>query len=158
MVDLTFKLWGDHNYRSQRNRLLITRAASQWRRMIKRIIGPEHKIKSPGNEHWLTLDTIAQVELTSEEMGIQIESGLLPNTESGWDWEAAQPGPRRCVFSLNGHRITHVHLEFQEYQSTRTQEFVLRWSSNGGRSSGGPARGTLRAVISCVSTRISESQ
>ena len=68
--------------------------------MIKRIIGPEHKIKSAGNEHWLTLDTIAQVELTSEEMAHPIESGLLPNSESGW--EAAPQ------------RITHVHLEFQE--------------------------------------------
>jgi hypothetical protein len=27
-----------------------------------------------------------------------------------------------------------VHLEFHEYQSARTQEFVLRWSSDGGRS------------------------
>ena len=62
--------------------------------MIKRIIGPEHKIK------WLTVDTIAQVELTSEEMAHPIESGLLPNSESGW--EAAPQ------------RITHVHLEFQE--------------------------------------------
>jgi hypothetical protein len=101
--------------------------------MIKRIIGPEHKTKSEDNEHWPTLDTIAQVEATSEEMAHPIESGLLPNSESGW--EAAQPGPQTvCLLFERPQRIKHVHLEFQEYQSARTQEFVLRWSSSGGRS------------------------
>ena len=101
--------------------------------MIKRIIGSDHKTESQDNEHWLTLDTIAQVEVTSEEMAHPIESGLSPNSESGW--EAAQPGPQtvRLLFE-RPQRIKRVHLEFHEYQSARTQEFVLRWSSNGGRS------------------------
>ena len=101
--------------------------------MIKRIIGSDHKTESEDNEHWLTLDTIAQVEVTSEEMAHPIESGLSPNSESGW--EAAQPGPQtvRLLFE-RPQRIKRVHLEFHEYQSARTQEFVLRWSSNGGRS------------------------
>ena len=66
-------------------------------------------------------------------MAHPIESGLLPNGKSGW--EAAQPGPQtvRLLFE-RPQRIKHVHLEFQEYQSARTQEFVLRWSSSGGRS------------------------
>ena len=36
--------------------------------MIKRIIGPEHRNLSGANEHWLNLDTIAHVEVTSEDM------------------------------------------------------------------------------------------
>jgi hypothetical protein len=31
-------------------------------------------------------------------------------------------------------RIERLHLEFHEDQLERTQEFVLRWSSNGGQS------------------------
>ena len=101
--------------------------------MIKRIISPEHKNISEHHEHWLNLDTIAQVEVTSEEMAHPIESGLLPDSESGW--EAAQPGPQtvRLLFE-QPQRIKRVHLEFHEYQAARTQEFVLCWSSDGGRS------------------------
>jgi hypothetical protein len=88
---------------------------------------------SEHNEHWLNLDTIAQVEVTSEETAHPIESGLFPNREPGW--EAAQPGPQtvRLLFE-RPLRIKHLHLEFREDNSARTQEFALRWSSNGGRS------------------------
>src|SRR5262249_1125546 len=84
-------------------------------------------------EHWLNLDVIAQVEVTSEEMAHPIESGLLPNSESGW--EAAEPGPQtvRLIFE-QPQRIQRVHLEFHESKAARTQEFVLRWSSDSGRS------------------------
>jgi len=68
--------------------------------MIKRIIGPEHKNMSEHNEHWLNLDTIAQVEVTSEETAHPIESGLLPNREPGW--RPRSQDSRQCVFSLNG--------------------------------------------------------
>ena len=63
--------------------------------MIKRIIGPEHKNMSKHNEHWLNLDTIAQVEVTSEETAHPIESGLLPNREPGW--RPRSQDPRQCV-------------------------------------------------------------
>jgi hypothetical protein len=99
--------------------------------MLKRIIGQE--TQSPANQHWLNLDALAQVEVSSEDAAHPIESGLLPGSGSGW--RAAQPGPQtvRLVFD-QPQRINHMHLEFHEDELERTQQFVLRWSSNGGQS------------------------
>jgi len=99
--------------------------------MLKRIIGQE--TQSPANQHWLNLVTLAQVEVTSEDVAHPIESGLMPGSGSGW--RAAQPGPQtvRLVFD-QPQRINRMHLEFQEDELKRTQQFVLRWSSNGGQS------------------------
>lgn len=101
--------------------------------MIKRIIGPDTRDSSSAGEQWLNLDTLAQVEVTSEDAAHPVESGLLPKRESGW--RAAQAGPQtlRLVFD-RPQRIKHLHLEFHEHESGRTQQFVLRWSSDGGRS------------------------
>jgi hypothetical protein len=101
--------------------------------MLKRIIGQETQGVSPANQHWLTVDTLAQVEVTSEDPAHPIESGLLPGVESGW--RAARPGPQtvRLVFD-QPQRIKSLHLQFHEDELERTQQFVLRWSSNGGQS------------------------
>jgi hypothetical protein len=101
--------------------------------MLKRIIGQDTPGISPASQHWLNLDALAQVEVTSEDAAHPIESGLLPGTASGW--RAGQPGPQtvRLVFD-QPQRIERLHLEFHEDQLERTQEFVLRWSSNGGQS------------------------
>jgi hypothetical protein len=50
-------------------------------------------------------------------------------------WRAAIPGTQtiRLVFE-HPQRLTRISLVFEEEQTTRTQEFVLRWSSDGGRS------------------------
>lgn len=101
--------------------------------MLKRIIGQDTQDVAPAHQHWLNLDALAQVEVTSEDAAHPIESGLLPGTESGW--RAAQAGPQtvRLVFD-QPQRIKRVHLEFHEDELERTQQFVLRWSSNGGQS------------------------
>ena len=82
---------------------------------------------------WLNMDALAQVEVTSEDAAHPIESGLLPGTESGW--RAAQPGPQtvRLVFD-QPLTIKRLHLEFYEDEVERTQQYVLRWSSDGGQS------------------------
>ena len=101
--------------------------------MIKRIIGQDTRDVLPANQHWLNLDALAQVEVTSEDPEHPIESGLLLESESGW--RAAQPGSQtvRLVFD-QPQKITRLHLEFHEDELERTQQFMLRWSSNGGRS------------------------
>ena len=101
--------------------------------MLKRIIGQDTRDAAPAQGPWLNVDTLAQVEVTSEDAGHPIESGLLPGTESGW--RAAGPGPQtvRLVFD-QPQRIKLLHLEFHEQELERTQQFVLRWSSNGGQS------------------------
>jgi hypothetical protein len=105
----------------------------QERTMNKRIIGREAKNASPLENEWLALEDLAQVEVTSEDPTHPIELGLLQNRESGW--RAAGPGPQivRLVFD-QPQRIKHVHLEFREHELARTQQFLLRWSSDGGRS------------------------
>ena len=101
--------------------------------MLKRIIGQETQDVAPASQRWLNLDALAQVEVTSEDAAHPIESGLLPGAATGW--RAGQPGSQtvRLVFD-QPQRIERLHLEFHEDQLERTQEFVLRWSSNGGQS------------------------
>jgi hypothetical protein len=82
---------------------------------------------------WLDLEHLAQVEITSEDVGYPIESALIPGT--GMGWRAAQPGEQtiRLLFDAPM-RLKRVHLVFHEGEQERTQEFVLRWSSDGGQS------------------------
>ena len=101
--------------------------------MRKRIINQGTQHVSLANQQWLNLETLAQVEVTSEDATHPIESGLIPGAESGW--RAAQPGQQtvRLIFD-QPQTIKRMHLVFQENEQERTQQFVLRWSSNGGQS------------------------
>lgn len=85
------------------------------------------------NEQWLKLDDVARLEVTSKDVAHPVESALLPGSGSGW--RAAQAGPQTVRLVLNPpQNIGRVHLEFQEHELARTQEFSLRWSSDGGLS------------------------
>ena len=101
--------------------------------MFKRIIGQDTRDASLGNQDWLNVDALAQVEVTSEDPAHPIESGLLPGSDAGW--RAAQPGPQivRLVFN-QPQKIRRMYVVFHEHELERTQQFVLRWSSDGGQS------------------------
>ena len=73
------------------------------------------------------------VETTSEDPGHPVESALLPQGGSGW--RAAEPGKQtiRLLFTPP-QQLRRVWLEFAESTIERTQEYVLRWSSDGGQS------------------------
>ena len=98
--------------------------------MIKRIIGQDIQNLPTQNQDWLNLDVLAQVEVTSEDAAHPIESSLIPGNDVGW--RAAESGPQivRLVFD-QPQRIRRIQLKFHEDEFERTQEFVLRWSSNG---------------------------
>ena len=101
--------------------------------MRKRIVGqgpPEVSVAEPD---WLDLEPLAQVEVTSEEVGFSIEAALIPGRGPGW--RAAQPGEQtiRLLFD-EPLQLGRVHLVFQEDERERTQEFVLRWSPDGGQT------------------------
>jgi hypothetical protein len=82
---------------------------------------------------WLDLGQIAQVELTSEDPAHPIEAALGSGAGSGW--RAAGPGPQVIrLFFDRPQQLRRIHLVFQEDVQPRTQEFVLRWSPDGGRS------------------------
>ncbi|HET8670854.1 MAG TPA: hypothetical protein VFM05_09595 [Candidatus Saccharimonadales bacterium] len=101
--------------------------------MLKRILDQNTQNSSLSIQHWLDAEALAQVEVTSEDPAYPIESGLLPR--SGPGWRAAQPGPQivRLVFD-SPQLIKRLHLEFDETELNRTQQFVLRWSSDRGNS------------------------
>jgi len=101
--------------------------------MRKRIIDQGVAGVSAESENWLDLEGLAQAEVSSEDAAHPIESALIPNAGSGW--RAAQPGKQtvRLVFD-KPQKIRSICLVFQEDAQERTQEFVLRWSSDSGQS------------------------
>ena len=79
------------------------------------------------------------MEVTSEDPRFPIESAL--GTTDGPGWRAAQGGEQeiRIIFDkpVSVHRM---ELRFHEADCERTQEFIVRWSSE----SGGPATEIVR--------------
>jgi hypothetical protein len=101
--------------------------------MRKRLITTKPQDAPSPNEHWPDLDSAAVVEVTSEENGYPVESALVSGETQGWC--AADSGPQtiRLVFDVP-QRIRRIWLVFEETEAERTQEFVLRWFSDGGHS------------------------
>jgi len=101
--------------------------------MRKRIIGSNPSSPSEVGADWLPLEQIASVEVTSEESSQPIEGALLPGAKTGW--RAALPGEQtvRLIFD-SPQLLRHIRLVFIEGEVVRSQEFVLRWSSDGGRT------------------------
>lgn len=101
--------------------------------MRKRLIGHGPGAVAAAEPGWLDLENLAQVEVTSEVVDHPIESALIPGTGSGW--RAAQPGEQtvRLLFD-EPLKLKRIHLVFHEGGPERTQEFVLRWSPDGGQS------------------------
>jgi hypothetical protein len=100
--------------------------------MRKRLV----KVGTPdreSDETWVDLERVAQAEVTSEDVAYPIEDALLSGRETGW--RAAEPGEQtiRLIFD-QPRRLRRIWLRFVEATAERTQEFVLRWSSDEGRS------------------------
>ena len=101
--------------------------------MRKRLITARTPESVPsGDEGWLDLQRTAVVEVTSEDKDFPVESALFGETQG---WRAANPGTQtiRLVFD-RPQGLKHISLVFEENEITRTQEFLLRWSSGGGSS------------------------
>ncbi|HEU4647625.1 MAG TPA: hypothetical protein VFS33_01100 [Gemmatimonadales bacterium] len=82
---------------------------------------------------WLALEPLVRVELTSEDPAHPIEGALLPGSEGGW--RASEPGTQRIRLLFHQPQsIRRILLRFVEADRSRTQEFLLRWSPDGGRS------------------------
>lgn len=101
--------------------------------MQKRIITPVQQGAQSPEGDWLNVEGLAEVDISSEDAAHPIESALLPGRTSGW--LAAGPGPQtiRLRFA-NPQRLRRIWLHFVEPHSERTQEYVLRWSPDGGQS------------------------
>jgi hypothetical protein len=101
--------------------------------MRKRLVTPIPQDAPSRDEGWLDLDAVAVVEVTSEEKEYPVESALVLGEMRGW--RAADSGTQtiRLIFD-EPQRLTRISLVFGETETKRTQEFVLRWSPDGGRS------------------------
>ncbi len=101
--------------------------------MRKRIINPVQEQNIYSDQDWLDLEKLTDVEVTSEEDSHPIEFALLPGKASGW--RASAPGKQmiRLLFD-NPQRLQWIRLNFEESEIERTQEYVLRWSPDGGQS------------------------
>ena len=101
--------------------------------MRKRIIDQVPQDVVAVDQGWLDLQSMAQVELTSEDAANPIEAALVPG--AGLGWQAAQAGEQtiRLLFD-ESRRVRRIQLLFHEDQQARTQEFVLRWSPDAGQS------------------------
>ena len=101
--------------------------------MRKRLITLSPQDAAAHDEGWLDLDRLAVVEVTSEDKDYPVESALAAGGTRGW--RAADSGTQtiRLIFD-HPQRLTRIALVFEENETERTQEFVLRWSPDSGRS------------------------
>jgi hypothetical protein len=99
----------------------------------KIIAADKQRTPTPHDENWLNLESLADVEITSEDAAHPIESALLRLSSSGW--RAAAPGKQtiRLLFA-EPQPLRRIALSFVEPVTERTQEYVLRWSPDGGQS------------------------
>jgi len=80
-------------------------------------------------DHRPDLRTTFRVEVTAEETDYPIEAALMLGEPKGW--RAARPGTHmiRLIFD-RPQTLKRITLVFEEKETSRTQEFVLRWSSD----------------------------
>lgn len=99
--------------------------------MRKRLI--KHKESDSPDPDWLNVEGLAEVEVTSEDAAHPIEEALLPRRMSGW--RAAEPGKQTIRFLFHHpHPLRRIWMHFLEPGTKRTQEYVLRWSPDNGKS------------------------
>jgi len=89
-------------------------------------------------DHRIDVSTAALVEVTSEDSDYPIEDALIPGESNGW--RASEPGTQtiRLIFD-RPQKLKRISLVFEEKETSRTQEFVLRWSPN--------LEGALREIV-----------
>ena len=100
--------------------------------MQKRVI-PRPRPEPPAPADWLKLESLAEVELTSEDAAHPIEGAVASGVAGGW--RSAEPGTQTIRLRFHSpQRLRRIWLRFEEANAERTQEFALRWSPDGGRT------------------------
>jgi hypothetical protein len=106
--------------------------------MRKRLITPTAEPIRARGEGWLDVERAAALEVTSEDKAFPVESAFVSGDSQGW--RAAAPGSQtiRLLFD-HPQRLRCISLIFEEDETGRTQEFVLRWSSE--------SEGSLKEIV-----------
>ena len=96
--------------------------------MRKSIIGQAAVAIPPqADDNWLDVQSIASVEVTSEDPEFPVESVF--NFGKGPGWRASAGGPQTIRLKFDEpRRVRRIWLRFVETEKERTQEFTLRWS------------------------------
>ena len=99
--------------------------------MRKRLATPTAEPIWARGEGWLDIERAAVVEVTSEDKEFPVESAFASGDVRGR--RAAAPGSQtiRLIFD-HPQGLRRISLIFEAGETQRTQEFVLRWSSDGG--------------------------
>jgi hypothetical protein len=102
--------------------------------MRKNVIIQEQGGVASEDRNWLDIEDQTRVELSSEDAAHPIESALKPDT-AGMGWRASEPGVQTIRLHFDQPlAVRCVHLAFREQEQARTQEFLLRWSADNGRT------------------------
>src|SRR5260370_19123177 len=101
--------------------------------MRKRLIAPISTGVPAVSTGWRGLDLADVVEVTSEEKEYPVESALIAGETRGW--RAAESGTQTIRLAFDQPQsLRRIALVFEENETGRTQEFVMGWSADGGRS------------------------
>jgi hypothetical protein len=101
--------------------------------MRKRLITPTQETVRSRSEGWLDVEQAVTVEITSEDKDYPVESAFASGDAQGWRSAEAGRQTIRLVFD-QPQRLKRISVVFEEKEIARTQEFVLRWSADGGNS------------------------
>jgi hypothetical protein len=96
--------------------------------MRKRLITPTQGAVRSRGEGWLEVERAAIVEITSEDKNFPVESAFASGETQGWRAAMAGTQTIRLIFD-QPQRLKKISFVFEEKETARTQEFVLRWSS-----------------------------
>jgi hypothetical protein len=100
--------------------------------MRKTIVGAEDAVKTAVGGAWLDLETIARVEISSEDAASPIEQALGAAATTGW--RAAGTGPQvvRIYFDAP-QKVRRIQVHVIERVAERSQEFAIFAEMEGGR-------------------------
>jgi hypothetical protein len=103
------------------------------RYMMRKRMNPQMHEGTASECDWLNVEELADVEITSEDPAYPVESALVAGLTSGW--RAAEPGDQTIRLLFNHpQQLKRIWINFVELEAERTQEYVLRWSSDNGQS------------------------
>jgi hypothetical protein len=100
---------------------------------MRKTITPSSSAETETEQGWLDLAKLAHVELSSEDPANPIEDALQARSGSGW--RAADPGEQfiRLLFD-DPITVRKIQLRIDEQERPRSQEFVLRYSQDQGKT------------------------
>jgi hypothetical protein len=97
--------------------------------MRKRLITPTPETIQTRGGGWLDVERAAVVEVTSEDKEFPVELAFASRATRGWRAAASGSQTIRLIFD-QPQKLKCISLVFEENETRRTQEFVLRWSPN----------------------------